>query len=218
MRPPRGPDKGPRKGSPRVGRPGPRAGLRAPRDPKGARRAAALTHLADGLLPRVAADRIGVSQATVYNWMRETSFAAELHHELEARRAAARAYAAARACDLIGELVALAMDEPSPAPPQVVDVPGVPGGLEVDVEKAEPMDPGDLAKLRMVRVLALRESLRIAGVDPPKELNVSVTSQYAMMSDTALLKKLAEKASKLLAPPPEEDESEDAVVVTEATA
>lgn len=209
-RPPRGPDKGPRKNSPRRGRPGARSGLRAPRDPHGARRAAALVHLADGLLPRVAAERIGVSQATVYNWLREASFSAELHHELAARRAAAQALAAAHAVELVEELLALGLDRPSRNAAPVLEVsPGI--TLTLDPNEEQRPAPADLAKLRMVRVLALREALKLAGVEPPKVAQASEAGEYALHDDATLLQLLEGLSQRLLAPPPEPEEVEAVV-------
>lgn len=87
----RGPDRGPRKGSPLKGKAGPRTALpRQRRDRDALRRSKVLAMLLDGKKPKeIEADGV-CSVATVYNYMNEPAFAAELHHHRDSAVQAAR--------------------------------------------------------------------------------------------------------------------------------
>ena len=147
----RGPDKKPRKGSPRMGR---KVDGDPPRDdsPSRVKRGKALDMLSAGDAVSVVAEACAVSSATVYRWMERPEFAAELDRRLELCRLEAIRVLRAGARDAAASLVGVSrvggqFDAPKvKASTEVLDRIGVTAPKEVKVEMTGGLAM-DLAKL-----------------------------------------------------------------------
>lgn len=103
----RGPDKKPRKGSPRRGKPG---STRGDESPSRARKAKALDLLCEGKPVADVAKELGVTKHAVYKWLDNEAFAAELDARLAGARARAKRILEASAEEVASSLVKVAKD------------------------------------------------------------------------------------------------------------
>lgn len=109
--PPRGPDQKPRKGSPRLGKP--KADGTPPKPEKNphrrARKALVLSLLAQGKRPVEIHRETGIGVRTIYTWMHDEDFAAELDTMLEEGRKDAVRFVRAKVGTVARSLVRVAL-------------------------------------------------------------------------------------------------------------